>query len=313
MAKKSYKDWSSIDMMGILDLYDISYSSSGKNIGTGYFGIETCPFCEASGNHFGVRIDSNVGVCFVCGESGTPPKIIKEITQEPWKKVYELLNEFSDDDRWIPTSPSHGDEVIFPEDVQNLSRAAYGYLFDRRFTPWELIKKYRIKSTYHDSYLEIGDNRWDFSNRIIIPIYMERRLVAYTGRSYNDHDVRYMNSPTEACIVPPASCIYNIDTVKDKAIIVEGVTDVWRLGSECIAMMGIKTTKNQINYLGSKNLKEAYVLFDEGAEEQSRKLAVVLSSVINKVKVITLESSGDPGDLSDEDAMRLKFQLIGRV
>ena len=312
MTKKTYKDWSSIDLIGILNLYDISYSDSGKNIGTGYFGIETCPFCEAPGNHFGVRTDSNVGTCFVCGETASAPRIVKEITQEPWKKVYDILKEFSDDDRYIPSTPSPGDDVIFPDGVDKLHRAAYGYLFDRRYAPWELIKQYKIQST-RSSYLEIGDSKWDFSNRIIIPISMERCLVAYTGRTFVDHDVRYMNSPTEACIVPPASCLYNIDTVKDKAIFVEGVTDVWRMGKETVGMMGVKFTKSQIAYIGSKNIKEAYIMFDIGAEEQAQKLAIALSSVIDKVQIITLETLGDPGDLPAEDALKIKYDLLGRV
>lgn len=315
MSKKSYKDWTHIDLIALLNLYDISYSTSGKNIGSGYFGIETCPFCEAPGNHFGVRYDSNVGTCFVCGETASAPRIVKEITNEPWNKVYELLNEFSDGDRYVPTPPSPGDEVLLPDGVDNnlLSNKSSEYLLDRKFSPEEIQKKYKIQSTGANCYLEMGDNKWDFSYRIITPIIMERRLVAYSGRTFIDHDIKYMNSPTEACIIPPASCLYNIDTVKDKAIFVEGVTDVWRMGRESVGMMGIKFTSQQIAYIGSKNLKEAYIMFDKGAEDQARKLAVALSSVVNKVNVIFLEGKGDPGDLRDENALRIKYDLLGRI
>lgn len=310
---KKYKDWSSFDIISFLENYEIDYSDSGKNIGQGFIGLESCPFCEAPGYHFGIKMESNVGSCWVCGETASAPKLVQQITELKWHEVYRFMNDYIDDDRWIPESPLPGKEVLFPEDMGELPIAACNYLTSRNFFPMEIEKKYKIKSTPGWSFLEIEDRKWCFNHRIIIPIVMEKHLVSYTARSYVGHDPKYMNAPIEAGIIPVASCIYNIDTVKDKVIIVEGPTDVWRMGTESIAMMGVKFTSEQIAYLGTKNIKEAFVLYDEGAEERARELSMALSSVIHTVKRITLNTKSDPGDLGVADALKIKYELLGRV
>jgi len=310
---RKFKDWSDFDMILFLSEYDISYTETGKNIGAGWIGIETCPFCECTGNHFGLKLETNTGSCWVCGETGNAPKIVQALLNESWGEVYRIMNGFMDSDRVIPESPEHGDAVLFPDNIQNMCKAACDYLRGRRFNPEEMIKKYKIKSTAGNSYLKMEDKKWNFNYRVMIPIVMERTIVAYTGRSYVGADPKYMNSPTESCIIPPASCIYNIDSVKDKVILVEGITDVWRFGNETAAMMGVKFTKEQVEYLGSMRISEAYVMFDEGATDNARELAMALTSVIDKVKVITLNCPGDPGDMEYSDAMKIKYNLLGRV
>jgi len=313
MAKKKYRDWSEFDMAAFLDEYNVEWSDVGKNIGTGYIGLEYCPFCEAPGCHFGIRMETNVGSCWVCGETAGAPTLVKEITQAPWNKVYEIMNNFMDSDRWIPATLDSGDIVMFPENISDLNPQAETYLRGRNFNP-DLIKKtFKIRSTAGSSYLKIDDNKWNFNYRVIIPIIMERTVVAYTGRSYADQEPRYMNSPTPACLIPPASCLYNVDTLTDKGIFVEGPTDVWRLGTETVAMMGVNFTKEQIAYLGRKDIKRGFVLFDEKAEEKARELAMALSSVIPSLKVITLTSGGDPGKMTIANAMKLKYELLGRI
>lgn len=310
---KKYKDWSNFDIIAFLEAHDVDYSDTGKNIGQGWIGLETCPFCEATGCHFGIRLETNVASCWVCGETASVPKLAQQITGMPWKDAYNEIGQFINDERWIPESPHPGKSVVFPEDMEELSRAAYGYIFDRGFATWEIQKKYKIKSTPGWSFLEIGEKKWCFNHRIIIPIIMEKKVVSYTARTYVDMDPRYMNAPTEAGIIPTASCIYNVDTVKDKAIIVEGPTDVWRMGDESIAMMGVKFTPAQVEYLGSKSIKEVFILFDEGASDRARELAMALSSVIKKVKVVTLTTGTDPGGLRSDEALKIKYDLLGGV
>jgi len=313
MAKKPYKDWSAFDIIAFLDFNMIRYDTAGKNIGQGYIGLDRCPFCDVDGNHFGIRMESNVGTCWVCGEVASPPRLVQILTNLPWKEVYKILEENQNEDRWIPESPKPGDDVLFPEGITSLHNKAGNYLWSRGFDPEYIIRKYKVKATKRNCYLEIEKKSWNFSNRVIIPIIMEKQTVAYTGRSYVGEDPRYMNSPTEACIIPPASCIYNSDTLKNKAILVEGITDVWRMGDECAAMMGVKFTDEQIHYLGRKNLEEVFVLFDPGADKEAEKLCKALGSVVPYVRKITLNKDCDPGDLEASEAMQIKYELMGRI
>ena len=312
-VKKKYTDWSEFDIIAFLDDNYIDYQTAGKNIGQGHIGLENCPFCDAGGCHFGIRMSSNVGSCWVCGESGAAPKIVQAITNLAWGEVFKILRLNLNEDRWIPESPTPGDDVIFPSGITKVNRSAEEYLWSRDFDYEFIARKYKVKCTESNSYLEIEGHKWNFSRRVIIPIIMENMTVAYTGRSYIGKDPKYFNSPTEACIIPPASCIYNIDTVKEIGILVEGLTDVWRMGDESASMQGVKYTDEQIHYIGKKNLKKAFVLFDPGADEAAKKLCKALGSVVPEVHKITLNGDADPGELTAPEAMHLKYELLGRI
>ena len=139
---------------------------------------------------------------------------------------------------------------------------------------------------------------------------MFNELVSYTARDFTGkREPKYKHPFLEATIIPPSSCIYNIDTVKDKCIILEGGTDVWRMGDETISLQGIETTKEQVRYLSEAGIKKAVIMFDSGKDDKARKLGYALSSVIPEIKIASLDS-GDPGELSEEDAIKIKHELL---
>lgn len=300
-----------IDIIKFLEDYDIPYSESGKNIGRGWIGIEECPFCEAPNNHFGIRLASNSGSCFVCGETGNAIRIIEVLARASRNEAYRIAAKYLDPTREITEVAKVGDRVKMPNHFDGLVPLAEKYLSDRGFVPSEITKKYNVVSTGPSSYLKIDSGKLDFSYRLLIPIVMSRKVVAYTGRSYVGKEPRYRHSPLEASVVPAGSALYGIDRVRDKAIIVEGPTDVWRVGDGSIAMMGVKYTREQVRWLHRKGLKEAYVMFDSGARENAVLLARALNTFIKKVMVVTLLSKKDPGDLSVEEAMKIKWELLG--
>jgi len=306
--KTSYK-FQEFDIFKFLDHYDIPYLEYGKNIGTQWFSLKECPFCGGGGNHFGVNIQSKGWSCWICGEKGTAPKLVMELLKIEYPEAMDIIKEFYDGDLEFIIKET-GDEVIMPSGVIELSKSGGDYLRSRNFNPVYLRDKYKLKQTSSRSLLEHSGQKSDFRYRIIIPIYMNRKLVSYTGRDYTEKsEIRYKHVFIEACIVPPSSCLYNIDTVKDKCIIVEGITDVWRLGDGTISLQGIKHTKEQIRYIIDKKLKKVVILFDSGKEEESTKLAKILSSFIPKVQVAHLPK-GDPGELSDMEAVKIKYELL---
>ena len=57
--------------------------------------------------------------------------------------------------------------------------------------------------------------------------------------------------------MPPTQCLYNIDNVKKgRVVIVEGVTDVWRIGNGAIALGTNKINDFQILQLIKKDIKK---------------------------------------------------------
>jgi len=307
--KTSYK-YQQFDIFKFLDKYDITYRESGKNVGSQWIGLEECPFCGIHGNHFGINIQSKGYSCWGCGEKGTPVTLVKELLKTTIGDAVRIINEFYDGELEFEIKET-GNVVIMPSNVMDLMQSGGKYLKQRNFDPLFIRDKYKIQQTSHHSILEHNGQKSDFSYRLIIPIIMHNRIVAYTGRDYTGkRNPKYRHVFIEACIIPPSSCLYNIDSVKDKCIIVEGMTDVWRLGDGAISLQGIQHTKEQIRYLAESNLKKIVILFDSGKEKEATKLAKILTGVIRKVQVAYLPE-GDPGDLSDIEALKIKHQLIG--
>jgi len=139
---------------------------------------------------------------------------------------------------------------------------------------------------------------------------MDREIVTYTGRDFtNDQDPRYRNAPIEAGTILTSECVYNIDSITDRALIVEGATDVWKLGDEAIATLGVKFSHSQINRILKKNLKKAVILFDSGAEAAAKILANAINPYIEDLKVFIVEDM-DPGSMNYIEAHKLKYDLL---
>lgn len=297
------------DIIAFLDDYDIGYTQTGKNVGNNWIGLETCPFCGASGWHFGVNMQSKGFACWVCPEGkGGLPKLIEHLLNIPKREVYEILNKYSGKilDYTIRES---GTKLILPSKLKPLGRQALKYLKNRNYNH-EIIKKYHLQETGNFSEVTIGEHVQDFKYRIFIPFYVKRELVTYTARDYtNVREPKYRHPVLEAAIIPPASCIYNIDKVKERAIILEGPTDVWRMGDNTLSIQGKTATKEQIRLLAELRLKKLIILLDAEAANEADALANSLYGCADSVQVAYLEK-GDPGELDEIDVIKIKHKLL---
>lgn len=309
MSKHKPGSYEDIDIESFLDQYGIDYRSSGKNVGEDWLGI-CCPWCNETRFHCGINLTSKVASCWVCGESGTCLKLVATLLDCNWREAKKALSPFGGHFPEI-REQILAEEVIFPTRVTNLTANGRKYLGDRGFNSNEIIKKYKIQETGILSKLEIKNKSWDFRNRIVIPIVMDYQTVSYTARDWTGlSSTRYKNAPTEAGVSPMAECLYNLDQARERAILVEGPSDVWRMGNNSVATMGVKTTSEQIQRIIAKKFKKLVILFDEGAAKPAIKLANALNPFIDEVAVFTLTDS-DPGSLTIEEATKLRFQLIG--
>ncbi len=106
------------------------------------------------------------------------------------------------------------------------------------------------------------------------------------------------------------ACLYGLDQVPgETVVIVEGITDVWRLGVGSVATFGIKYTKTQVLLL--KRFKRRAILFDSAdsqAQEQAEKLAKELSAFSGETISLIIDAK-DPGTMSPKDAQDLMRQL----
>jgi DNA primase len=305
------------DAKAYLEDKHIYVRTSGKNISKGWIGID-CPFCGGLGQHLGIHKMNKVFSCFQCGKTGNMFELIQLFDNCSKKTVFDIIRKYSDytgEVEFIERRQS-ADKSVFPSQVywKKITGKACEYLEERNFDPEKIHREYKIGFTRKCAELSFEEQKLNFDNRIIIPMFMENKIVSYTARDYfNCRDPKYLNPLVECVEVPTASMVYNLHTVRNgKALIVEGVTDAWRMGRGAISLQGITFSEYQLWVLMKLNLTRTVVLYDQGAEEKAQKLATRLSLFIPDVSYTILEED-DPASLSDQEAQYLKHELIGSI
>ena len=293
------------DIIEYLDEHSIPYHSSGKNISRGWVGVQ-CPWCGDESNHLGINMDSKTINCWRCGEKGSIIQYIQEIDQCPKQQAWRIIEKFQDYSLDHVEKEQDEERPEYCQQPKGISKNFTGefrnWIISRRFNPDILIKKYNLL---------MGKEVGFFKYRLVVPVYLNRKVVTYVGRDVTGKQkVSYKNWPRQKSYLDVKETLYNIDSVKKTALVVEGITDVWRIGEGAVATFGTKYTKAQINLL-SKKCKEVFIMFDADATTQAFKFANDLSSIINKVKVVEL-SSGDPDNLTEKEVSDLRYDIFGR-
>jgi len=191
-----------------------------------------------------------------------------------------------------------------PNNIQDLNDLSRTYLLNRKFNPDKLVNKYNIKS-----FNNIGDYKF----RLFIPIYFDYKIVSFQTRDVTENQIpKYKACSKENEQIHHKDILYNLDNCnQDKVIVVEGVTDVWRMGNDCAATFGVGFTNRQIQLL-SQRFKQVFILYDseEIAQKQANKVGNLLNGLGIDTELILMDE-GDPGDLMKEEARCLKKQLLG--
>lgn len=314
------QDLRNFDLISYLEDRSIDYGKPGtKDVGKGYIGIE-CPFpdCSGSGKHLGINQTSKIFKCWICGRKGSMQYLISVLDHcsinHAERVVSAYTSIFIDNESKDMGHPDnlmsrpHTSQILPIEIEKSFPKIHINYLERRNFDAKKIISDYKLKSVYN-----IGKYR----GRIIVPHFVDRRIVTFvardvTGRS--DHDdtcPKYLNCPETESIISVNKTLYNIDSVKDKAILVEGVTDVWRIGKGSIASCTSNITAEQKKILIKRGLKQLFVLYD--AESMAIKKAKDICKELSpfmQTELIKLHS-GDPADMKPDDVRSLRRDLLG--
>lgn len=300
-----------IDIIKLYTDFHIPFQSGGgRGVAKGWVGI-SCPFCTGNpGYHLGYCIDitsryAGAYTCWRCGGKSAV-QVIARLTNSTNSESYKIIKRYStsqtikDSAKRVKIKKSS--KCSLPPGSTSMNSRQRDYLRKRKFKVKELISIWDLKGTG-----PVGP----YKNRIIIPIYFKNELVSYQGRDItNRSKTRYKACPKELEVRDHKHCLYGYDkTDKNKVIVVEGVTDVWRLGPGAVATFGVKYTTEQL-YLLSK-FKEVFVLFDsdEAGTTQSELLVKQLSNLGVYCEIISLKE-GDPGELSQKDADLLMSDIL---
>lgn len=282
--------------------YGIDYTTEHHHC-TGRFLNVHCPFCPGKQNyHLGLHLAEGFCNCWRCGHHSIGA-VIKQLVGCSWEEVYRIRDRYSDVGRVIETikKVSTSPFTLLPYGVAALQETHKNYLIQRQFNPVELAKKWELSGTGH-----LGEYKF----RIIAPIYVQNRLVSYQGRDItNRSSLKYMACRGEDEVIHHKHTLYGIDKIRgNRVVVVEGITDVWRLGDGAVATFGIKWTKQQMLLLAK--YKDVLILYDlqEQAREQASKLADELAMVTN-VTLLNLETVSDPAAMPQRDADKLMKSL----
>ena len=296
----------------------MEWSAEGQNnVSPGWIGV-TCCFCDDHSNHMGINVNSKNFSCWLCHEKGNIKELVMAIDSCDEEDAYAILRDYREDglnnNNNPPALPPMAEvsqrnrpptgSILPPQIINKWPTKHLSYLYKRGFKPVrKYIQKYKLLPVYTAGIYRM---------RIIIPIYNMGKLVNFTARDITGKtDLRYKHCPNNQAIIPRRELLYNIDNVPgDTIILVEGPTDVWKIGNGAVASMGTEVTDQQIDIIKERGFKNIFVLFDKGAAEVANRVAKRLAFLVDRVEIITLVDEDDPGCMCDQTTNAIRSLLI---
>lgn len=295
-----------IDIRTLLEDAEIEIHISGKNVTSGWIEIN-CPFCSDPSFHLGIS-PTNIFHCWRCGEKGNIIKLLKALMEMNFYQTIKLLEKYSFEENFEEEYvPQEKKEIYLPREAsKKMPKEAKQYLESRGFDAQFLSSKYKLKFC---SFLG------DYKFRIIIPVFKKKQMVTFTSRDYtNKAKIKVLNASNNI-----KDFLYNIDSVKHKALIVEGIFDAWKFGNGAISIFGTEYTKRQVLEIANLGLEYAGIIFDdeEDAQEKAKKFALAISPYIEEVEVIHLESDKgkDPAEIFSDikEGEKFKQEIFNKI
>lgn len=300
-----------IDFKQFCEDYNVPYARSGQHKRAGWINC-ACPFCTGhSGFHGGFNIAEGYYNCYRCG-SHSLFKVIALLTKANYSVVKNIIKKYSQGSGEViqrETRENIPSQITFPSDTQPLTQKAKKYLISRNFDPDKLSQIWGIQSTGHTGF---------YKHRILAPIHQKQKLVSYQCRDVTEnHPQKYLACHQEEEIIQHQHCIYGLDQATQKGktcLVVEGITDVWRMGVGSVCTFGIGFTKQQAKLI-ALNFDTVFILFDSEiqAQEKAEELGFLIASAFtNPVEIINLPfliPEIDPGDLPQDIADEIMKEI----
>lgn len=328
------------DWLYFLDRNNIKYLTSGPNVSGGNIAIH-CPYCGPAdeSEHMTVSLK---GKGFACWRNSqhkgkNPARLVSKILGISLDSATRMIGGTVQ----VPTdflarvnqallpqvkAPAHS--IVLPPEFMELkplpsAQLVYRYLekrgFDLRDFPW-MSKHYGLRYCTRGAY----------KGRVIFPVYYEKKLVTWTGRSvYPSEELRYRTLSTDdekskreggwAPAIGPTSdyLLWYDDLMKSKAdtiYIVEGPFDALKvryLGEDygivatCLFTSRITTAQIDKCHELLPRFKHRFVMLDRGAFPSTMRIARALQSL--GVQAVPIpQGVKDPGELSSHEPLKMK-------
>ena len=298
-----------MDIIRLYQDYSVDFRTEGhKHTREGWVNTE-CPWCTGNvGYHLGFNINGSFYVCWRCGWHPITATVAR-LLKLPEPQVKPLIRKYG---LFVPsykTSVAKTDrkQHQFPSHTMPLASNHRKYLEGRGFDPDEIERTWNVVGTGPVSMLD----NLNYRHRIIIPFIWNGDQVSFdsrdiTGKAYN----KYQACPSDRELIPHKSILYGKQELwVAKGILVEGPTDVWRLGINSFAVSGIKFTPTQLRRVANY-FKRVAVCFDDDPQARIQADKAVAELKFRGVDAFRVDIEGDPGSMSQEDANYLVKQLV---
>jgi hypothetical protein len=286
-----------MDIEKFLTDYKVMYMTGGKNWQPGWVQI-TCPLCGDVGFHGGFNVAGKYYNCWKCGHQPLTLMVMKLAKIKSYTEAKKIIREYSvgfvaENKRKIAKAV----ECELPAGWKHMDARHRMYLSLRGYDPNDMQKHWGLLGTGPTG---------NYKFRIIAPVIVDGIMISYQGRDYTGRqELRYKACEIDNEVTHHKHVVYGIDYVKERCIIVEGITDVWRLGPGAVAMFGTAWTQEQLLFL-KKRVKGGVVLFDSDSTAKGEMLTAELIALgLDFQQLIMASDYTDPGSLSDERAAQV--------
>lgn len=270
-----------------------------------------CPFCAGNvGPHLGYDEQRGYFNCWRCGAHSIQEVLstVLHVRRSEARQIAAQYEGFvAGTDKKVSISVTRRRQCTLPRECEQLCPTHKKYLRSRLFDADALESLWALQGT---------GNLGPYKFRIIAPIFdLDGRLVSYQGRDYTGRSkLRYKACREDLEAKHHKDMLYGQWLAnKDWVVVVEGITDVWRLGRNAVATFGIKYRPTQVARL--RNYSRRFILFDHSdpqARKQARKLVSELATLPGNVWHVDVDIE-DPAKMSQADADALMQELENTV
>jgi hypothetical protein len=303
-----------MDVLKLFHDYSIPLAPPGaKHSRPGWIQVE-CPFCVGNpGWHLGYNAQGDYFNCWRCGGKKTS-RVLAKLLGVDEHRAREIMREYGGRSR-VPlpsTRKPRSKGFRYPSGTEDLLPSHLRYLKSRHFSPSYLQKTWGVeKGTGPAARLD----KIDYRLRLLIPIYNPRgKEVSFQARDVTGRqNPKYKACPKHRELEDHTQLLYgcHLNPEGELALVVEGPTDVWRLGPGALAVFGIDYTRSQVRYL-ARHYERVYILFDQEkqAQKQAQKLWSELMARGVQSKVGNLFREGqDPAELTESETEAIWKQV----